>query len=133
LVGIWGLTAATAPENLPVEARRLASGFFQEGYAVRYLIAVGNNLFIVPQVKQGWHALFQVYAGLSMSVVTIRALGLLESEIFLSAKAMKVEKGHTTMHKTKVFLKETEEMTGKLFVIVILFSIRKRPPSSGCL
>ena len=116
--GIWGLAAATALENLPVEARGLASGFLQEGYAVGYLIAAVNNLFIVPEVKQGWRALFWVSAGLSLSAATIRAL-LPESEVFLRAKAAEVEKGHTTTQKTKVFLKETGEMLKKHWPLCI--------------
>lgn len=35
--GIWGLAAATALENLPVECRGLISGVVQEGYAAGYL------------------------------------------------------------------------------------------------
>ncbi|KIM49920.1 hypothetical protein M413DRAFT_408326 [Hebeloma cylindrosporum] len=116
--GIWGLAAATALENLPVEARGLASGFLQEGYAVGYLVAAVNNLFNVPEVKQGWRALFWVSAGLSMSAATIRAL-LPESEVFLRTKAMEVEKGHSTTQKTKVFLKETGEMLKKHWLLCI--------------
>ena len=37
--GVWGLAAATAPKNLPVEARGIASGFLQQGYVVGYLFA----------------------------------------------------------------------------------------------
>lgn len=116
--GIWGLAAATALENLPVEARGLASGFLQEGYAVGYLVAAVNNLFIVPEVKQGWRALFWVSAGFSMSAATIRAL-LPESEVFLRAKAAEVERGHTTTQKTKIFLKETGEMLRKHWPLCI--------------
>jgi len=116
--GIWGLAASTALENLPVEARGLASGFLQEGYAVGYLIAAVNNLFIVPEVKQGWRALFWVSAGLSLSAATIRVL-LPESEVFLRAKAAEVEKGHTTTQKTKVFLKETGDMLKKHWLLCI--------------
>jgi SHS family lactate transporter-like MFS transporter len=37
--GIWGMAAASGLESLPVEARGLFSGIFQQGYAVGYLIA----------------------------------------------------------------------------------------------
>jgi hypothetical protein len=43
--GIWGLAAATALENLPVEVRGLASGVLQQGYAVGYLIAAGTSTY----------------------------------------------------------------------------------------
>jgi SHS family lactate transporter-like MFS transporter len=35
--GIWGLTASTALENLPVKACGFAGGVLQKGYTVGYL------------------------------------------------------------------------------------------------
>jgi SHS family lactate transporter-like MFS transporter len=52
--GIWGLAAATALENLPVEVRAIASGVLLEGYALGYLLAAIINLFLVPEVSVGW-------------------------------------------------------------------------------
>ncbi|KAK7447714.1 hypothetical protein VKT23_013970 [Stygiomarasmius scandens] len=46
--GIWGLSASTALENLPVEARGLASGILQQGYALGCLLASIVNLTLVP-------------------------------------------------------------------------------------
>jgi len=83
-----------------VEARGLASGFFQEGYAVGYLIPAVNNLFIMPEVKQGCRALFWFSVDLSLSAAKITAL-LLESEVLLKAMATEVEKGHITTRKTE--------------------------------
>ena len=40
--GIWGLAAATALENLPMEVRGLSSGVVQQGYTVGYLIAAAG-------------------------------------------------------------------------------------------
>jgi len=116
--GIWGLAAATALENLPVEARGIASGFLQEGYAVGYLLAAVINLFLVPKVSAGWRALFWTASGISLFAAGIRAL-LPESEVFLRAKAAEVEKGHTTTQKTKIFLKETKEMLKKHWLLCI--------------
>jgi SHS family lactate transporter-like MFS transporter len=116
--GIWGLAAATALENLPVEARGIASGFLQQGYAVGYLCAAVINLFLVPKVSAGWRALFWTASGISLFAAGIRAL-LPESEVFLRAKAVEVEKGHTTTQKTKVFLKETKEMLKKHWLLCI--------------
>lgn len=107
--GIWGLAASTALENLPVEARGLASGILQQGYAVGYLIAAVINLQLVPDVSVGWRALFWTAAGISMFAALVR-LVLPESEIFLRAKAAEVASGKSTANKTRVFLRETKEM-----------------------
>jgi SHS family lactate transporter-like MFS transporter len=64
--GIWGLAVATAVENLPVEARGIAGGFLQQGYAVGYLIAAIINLFLVPEVLVGLRALFWAGSGLRL-------------------------------------------------------------------
>ncbi|KIM37555.1 hypothetical protein M413DRAFT_448365 [Hebeloma cylindrosporum] len=116
--GIWGLAASTALENLPVEARGLASGFLQEGYAVGYLLAAVINLFLVPKAKAGWRALFWTASGISLFAAGIRVL-LPESEVFLRAKAAEVEKGHTTTQKTKIFMKETKDMLKKHWLLCI--------------
>jgi MFS transporter, SHS family, lactate transporter len=63
--GIWGLAAATALENLPVEVRGIASGILQEGYAIGYLLAAIINLFLVPEVSTGWRPLFWTGSGIS--------------------------------------------------------------------
>ncbi|KAF8889142.1 carboxylic acid transporter protein [Gymnopilus junonius] len=77
----------TALENLPVEARGVASGFLQEGYAVGYLLAAVINLFLVPEVSVSWRALFWTASGVSVFAAFIRLL-LPESEVFLRAKAL---------------------------------------------
>ena len=107
--GIWGLAAATALENLPVEARGITSGFLQQGYAVGYLIAAVANLFLVPKVSAGWRALFWTSCGISTTSAIIRAL-LPESEVFLRAKAAEKAGDADTTHKTKVFIHETKAM-----------------------
>ncbi|KAJ7581052.1 carboxylic acid transporter [Mycena floridula] len=89
--GIWGIliivSASTALENLPVEARGLGSGILQQGYAVGYLIAAVINLFLVPETSAGWRSLFFCASGISLFAAIIRAL-LPESEVFLRAKAL---------------------------------------------
>ncbi|KAH9841795.1 carboxylic acid transporter [Rhodofomes roseus] len=107
--GIWGLASSTALENLPVEARGLASGFLQEGYAVGYLLAAVINLTLVPETSTGWRGLFWLGAGLSVLAAAVRAV-LPESEVFLRAKAVERATGHTTKNKTKVFVRETKQM-----------------------
>lgn len=106
--GIWGLAAATALENLPVEVRGLASGVLQQGYAVGYLIAAVVNLYLVP--KTTWRALFWTGAGISAFAGFLRIL-LPESEVFIRAKAEKqndVERSSES--KTRIFLHEIKQM-----------------------
>ncbi|RXW24369.1 hypothetical protein EST38_g1483 [Candolleomyces aberdarensis] len=109
--GIWGLAASTALENLPVEARGIASGILQEGYAVGYLLAACINLKLVPAAPSGWRSLFFMASGISLFAAIVRAL-IPESEFFLRAKEEERKKGvqKSTREKTKVFLKETREM-----------------------
>ncbi|KDR68317.1 hypothetical protein GALMADRAFT_231483 [Galerina marginata CBS 339.88] len=116
--GIWGLAASTALENLPVEARGLASGVLQEGYAVGYLIAAVINLFLVPEVSAGWRSLFWTASGVSLFAAFIRVL-LPESEVFLRAKAIEKAKGTDTTKKTKIFVKETKEMLKQHWLLCI--------------
>lgn len=107
--GIWGLAASTALENLPVEARGLASGILQQGYAVGYLLAAVINLRLVPQTSTTWRSLFWTAAGISLFAAAVRAV-LPESQVFLRAKAAEKARGLSTGKKTKIFLHETKEM-----------------------
>jgi len=116
--GIWGLAAATALENLPVEARGIASGFLQQGYAAGYLIAAIINLFLVPEVDVGWRALFWTGSGISFLAAAVRAV-LPESDVFLRAKAAEKARGADTSQKTKVFLREIKAMLKKHWLLCI--------------
>ncbi|PPQ89293.1 hypothetical protein CVT25_000918 [Psilocybe cyanescens] len=116
--GIWGLAAATALENLPVEARGIASGFLQEGYAVGYLIAAVINLFLVPEVSAGWRSLFWTASGISLFAAFIRML-LPESEVFLRAKEAGIARGKDTTKKTKIFIQETKAMLKRHWLLCI--------------
>jgi SHS family lactate transporter-like MFS transporter len=116
--GIWGLAAATALENLPVEVRGIASGILQEGYALGYLLAAIINLFLVPEVSVGWRALFWTGSGISLFSAAIRAL-LPESEVFLKAKEAEKASGTNTTHKTKIFIHETKAMLKKHWLLCI--------------
>jgi SHS family lactate transporter-like MFS transporter len=105
--GIWGLAASTALENLPVEARGLASGVLQQGYAVGYLLAACINLKLVPRVSAGWRSLFWCAAGVSGTTAIARSL-LPESQVFLKARAERVDT--PGVNKTRIFLRETKQM-----------------------
>jgi len=116
--GIWGLAAATALENLPVEVRGIASGVLQQGYAMGYLLAAIVNLFLVPEVSPGWRALFWTGAGISLFAAAVRAL-LPESEFFLRAKEAEKARGTDTSQKTKIFIRETKAMLKKHWLLCI--------------
>jgi len=107
--GVWGLASSTALENLPVEARGLASGLLQQGYAVGYLISAVLNLFLVPKTHHSWRVLFWCTAGISSFAATIRAF-IPESEVFLRAKAQERAPGGSTGMKTKVFIHQVGAM-----------------------
>ncbi|KAI9456311.1 carboxylic acid transporter protein [Boletus coccyginus] len=107
--GIWGLSASSALENLPVEVRGLASGVLQQGYAFGNLIAAVINLTVVPNSAYTWRTLFWFGSGVTFLAAILRA-SLPESEVFLRAKAIEKAKGTTTTEKTKIFLHETKEM-----------------------
>ena len=116
--GIWGLSAATALENLPVEARGLASGVLQQGYAVGYLLAAVINLRLVPEAKETWRALFWTASGISAFAALVRAL-LPESEVFLRAREAQQASGPSTVNKTKVFLHEVRVMLKQHWLLCI--------------
>ncbi|KAI0754720.1 MFS general substrate transporter [Daedaleopsis nitida] len=116
--GVWGLAAATALENLPVEVRGLASGVLQQGYAVGYLLAAVINLTLVPDTATTWRSLFWCAAGISAFSAFIRFL-LPESEIFIRAKEAERARGATTTNKTKIFLRETGEMLKQHWLLCI--------------
>ena len=114
--GIWGLAASTALESLPVEARGLASGVLQQGYAVGYLLAACINLKLVPRAKAGWRSLFWCAAGVSGGAAIARAL-LPESQVFLRARAERVD--NPGVSKTRVFLRESKEMLKRHWLLCI--------------
>jgi len=106
--GIWGLASATALENLPVEARGLASGIMQQGYAVGYLIAAVVNLYLVPRTS--WRALFWTGAGISAFAAVLRVL-LPESQVFLRARQEKQnDLEEPAQSKTRIFFHEVGQM-----------------------
>ena len=106
--GIWGLASASALENLPVEARGLASGIMQQGYAAGYLIAAVVNLYLVRHTT--WRAQFRTSAGISAFAAVLRSL-LPESEVFLRARQDKqTEVAKPGQSKTRIFFHEVGQM-----------------------
>ncbi|KAF8516332.1 MFS general substrate transporter [Hysterangium stoloniferum] len=107
--GIWGLSIATALENVPVETRGLLSGVLQQGYAAGYLLSAIVSLTIVPHSKHSWRVQFWTVACLSFSAACLRA-ALPESALFLRAKEAKKDQREVSESKTKIFFRETGAM-----------------------
>jgi MFS transporter, SHS family, lactate transporter len=116
--GVWGLASSTALENLPVEARGLASGVLQQGYALGYLIAAVINLRLVPETSQTWRTLFWTASGISAFAAFVRAL-VPESEVFLRAKALERARGTTTEKKTRVFIRQAGAMLKEHWLLCV--------------
>jgi SHS family lactate transporter-like MFS transporter len=114
--GIWGLSSASALENLPVELRGIASGVLQEGYAVGYLIAAVINLTLVA--RHGWRVLFWTGAGISFFAAVLRVF-VPESAFFLRAKEQEIARGANTSQKTRVFIQETKEMLKRHWLLCV--------------
>ena len=106
--GIWGLASATALENIPVEARGVASGILQQGYAVGYLLAAVINLYLVPHTT--WRTLFWTASGISAFAAVLRSL-LPESDVFVRARQeMKSDSHKPAQSKTRIFFHEVGQM-----------------------
>jgi MFS transporter, SHS family, lactate transporter len=116
--GVWGLASSTALENLPVEARGLASGVLQQGYAMGYLIAAVINLRLVPETSSTWRTLFWTAAGISAFAAFVRAL-VPESEVFLRAKALEQARGTTTGRKTRIFIRQARAMLNEHWLLCV--------------
>jgi MFS transporter, SHS family, lactate transporter len=120
--GIWGLSSASALENIPAEARGLASGVLQQGYAVGYIVASILNLYLVPHTT--WRTLFWTGSGISAFAAMVRAL-LPESDIFLRARRERqAETGKPAQSKSRIFIHEVGQMVRNhwlLCIYVVLF------------
>ncbi|WOO85110.1 Carboxylic acid transporter [Vanrija pseudolonga] len=107
--GIWGQAAATALENVPVQARGLISGILQQGYAVGYLLAAVINLTVVQNSKYGWRSIYFIGAGFSLSAAIIRAC-LPESRQYILAREQLKAEGLNQGATAKRFFKEIGNM-----------------------
>ena len=85
--GIWGISVSNGLENLPVEARGLASGILGQGYAFGYLFSIlMNTYFVTPDNRHSWRNLFWIGSGLIAFTAFVRA-AIPESQAFLRANA----------------------------------------------
>lgn len=116
--GIWGMSAATALENMPAAPRGLYSGILQQGYAFGYLLAASVNLSPWMIRTNNWRILFYLGAGLSLFAACFRAI-LPESELFLRNKREEAEQGSDGTSKTKAFGKSLKDMLKSQWKICI--------------
>jgi SHS family lactate transporter-like MFS transporter len=107
--GIWGLSAATGLENVPMAARGLCSGILQQGYSVGYLLAAVINIGVVPHSKYTWRSLYFIGAGFSLAAAIFRAC-LPESPQFVLAKQEARASGRTGGQTSRAFLREIRDM-----------------------
>lgn len=101
--GEWGLGASLALEALPVEARGLFSGIYQEGYACGYLLATLVN-YAVVQTDSSWRILFWVGAAFAVLAVVIR-IWVPESETFEKQQEARKVLGRSLWSEAKLAVK----------------------------
>jgi SHS family lactate transporter-like MFS transporter len=85
--GEWGVGAALALETLPAQARGIASGIIQQGYAVGYLLAAlvfGQFVELI-----GWRGMFIVGVLPALLVFFVR-YGVKESPTWVAGQARKL-------------------------------------------
>ncbi|KAL0078976.1 major facilitator superfamily domain-containing protein [Phycomyces blakesleeanus] len=102
--GEWGLGASLALESLPVEARGLFSGIYQQGYATGYLLATVANYGVVRN-GSSWRVLFWVGAAFALLAVIIR-FWVPESEPFEKTKEARKILGRSIFKETWVVIKK---------------------------
>ncbi|KAF3481590.1 carboxylic acid transporter [Arthroderma uncinatum] len=72
IIGLFGPAAATAMEDLPYDARGIASGLFQQGCGTGYLLAAVFYRAFVPTTKHGWRSLFWFGAAPPILIIIFR-------------------------------------------------------------
>ncbi len=108
--GEWGVGAALALETLPAQARGIASGILQQGYATGYLIAALVFGFLFERI--GWRGMFVLGALPAFLVLYIRS-GVEESPAWKAGRAARL--GRTGNDLWSSFLRQP-----LLFVYAIL-------------
>ncbi|KAI7906907.1 major facilitator superfamily domain-containing protein [Cokeromyces recurvatus] len=101
--GEWGLGASLALESLPIEARGLFSGIYQQGYACGYLLATLVN-YAVVQTNSSWRILFWVGAAFAILAIVIR-IWVPESDTFEKQKEARKILGRSLLTEIKLALK----------------------------
>ncbi|CCH43458.1 Carboxylic acid transporter protein [Wickerhamomyces ciferrii] len=119
LGGCFGVAAATSLEGVPVRARSVLSGVFQQGYALGYLLVVVFNRAITDNSPHGWRAIFWFSAGPPVLLLAWR-LCLPETDEFLQQQL------HLQEGQKAQFFKDAKKALKqhwlKLIYMVILMS-----------
>lgn len=97
--GEWGLGASLALESLPIEARGLFSGIYQQGYASGYLLATLAN-YAVTETDSTWRILFWTGSVLAIIALIMR-IWIPESETFLRQKNARKVLGRSVWKELK--------------------------------
>lgn len=103
---LYGIASATALEPIPTKARSVLSGFFQQGYALGYLLAVVFQRAITDnEPKHTWRSFIWFTAGVSAILVIWRVLTP-ESDEFLQQRMHMESKQTSFFHDAKIALKK---------------------------
>jgi SHS family lactate transporter-like MFS transporter len=97
------LGASLALETLPVEARGLFSGIYQQGYACGYLLATLVNYAIV-QTDSSWRVIFWVGSGFAVLAIFIRFF-VPESKTFQDQQDARKVLGRSLLTEAKLAFK----------------------------
>lgn len=88
--GNYGVAAATALEDLPLESYGFMGGILLQGYTVGLILASSFNLAISPHNKYGWRSLYFFGAAVTVPLVIWRLL-LPETTKFTELKRRRSE------------------------------------------
>lgn len=103
---LYGIASATALESVPAKSRSILSGFFQQGYAFGYLLAVIFQRIITDnEHKHGWRSFIWFTAGLSALLVVWRVLTP-ESDEFLQQRIHMENKNSSFINDGKKAMKQ---------------------------
>jgi SHS family lactate transporter-like MFS transporter len=94
--GEWGVGAALALETLPAEARGIASGILQQGYATGYLLAA-IVFGVLGSFINGWRPFFIIGVLPALLVFYIRT-GVEESPVWRAGQARPIGERKTLLH-----------------------------------
>ncbi|KAK1829708.1 major facilitator superfamily domain-containing protein [Podospora conica] len=97
--GLYGNAAATALEDLPLEARGLMSGILQQGYALGYLLAAAFARGLVDTTPYTWRPLFWFGACPPLFIILLR-LALPETQAYRATAAAAAARQATTTATT---------------------------------
>ncbi|KAI7849036.1 major facilitator superfamily domain-containing protein [Circinella umbellata] len=118
--GEWGLGASLALETLPIEARGLFSGIYQEGYATGYLLAALVN-YAVSSTGSSWRILFWTGSVFALLAVFIRFF-VPESQSFEQTKEVRKLNSTSYVKELMYMLKNHYRRTIYMIVLMAFFN-----------